>query len=124
MSTYFGKFETQNIPAVLPLPGAPAGETFNRPEGCVAQTASAQFGEKLSFSVPNGIQICTPTKDNTAWSIFPWVADTNGAGNFPGCAAAAGATVITAESSPAFVGSGIAGPSGAARGCQNFVPLS
>jgi hypothetical protein len=69
-----------------------------------------------------GVQKCIPTTKTLGWVLFPWVADTKGAGTFPGCANAGGATLLTQETSPAFVSesdnSVVAPPTEA---CQNFV---
>ena len=66
-----------------------------------------------------GVQKCGTTKNNLAWTIFPWVKDTKAAGNFPACAE--GATLLTEETSPAFSGTGVAP---ASEACQNFVIAS
>lgn len=116
---YFGDFERENIPISFPFPGANSYNPFNRPDACVTVEEPINFpdiGETVNR--PTGVQKCTPSKDTLGWVLFPWVADTNAAGNFPGCAAAGGATLLTKETSPAFVGD-IAAPPAAA--CQNFV---
>ncbi len=74
-----------------------------------------------SFTEPNGIQTCPPTKSQLSWSIFPWVRESRGLGQFPGCEQAAGSTVITYQSSPAFTGEGVAGPGYESQLCQNFL---
>ena len=117
---YFGNFEREDIPISFPISTAQSYDPFNRPQDCVTVEESVnvpEIGETVSK--PTGVQKCTPSKNNLAWVLFPWVADTNAAGNFPGCAAAGGATVLTSETSPAYVGYTLVAPPTAA--CQNFV---
>jgi len=69
-----------------------------------------------------GVQRCPPSKGVLGWVLFPWVTDTLAANNFPGCADANGETVLTEETSPAFVSdaefAAVPPPDVA---CQNFV---
>jgi len=101
-------------------PAAHSQEAFNRPEGCTAEEETITIAGD-SFSKENGAETCVPSNNNVAWTLFPWVVDTNAAGKFPGCAN--GNTVITAETSPAFVGDVVASPAVVATACQNFVPV-
>jgi hypothetical protein len=92
---------------------------FNPPNGCVE--GATEVGGFVGFTEPDGIQTCPPTKSQLGWSIFPWVLDSNGLDQFPGCAEANGSTVITYQSSPAFTGEGIAAPGFESQLCQNFL---
>ncbi len=126
-SSYFGPFETTAAPAP-PSPALPPGRAFNAPDGCVEETRPVPVpgAPGVTVDVPTGVQKCDPKK-NEGWAIFPWVAATSGAGAFPGCAAAGGATVLGAGS-PLYTGSAgaaaraAAGVDAGAAACQNFVP--
>ncbi len=119
---YFGLFEKDNLPIVYPYPEAEAQIPFNRPQDCtdvMENTTIPLINEDIQQ--PTGVQKCTPSKKVLGWVLFPWVADTQGAGTYPGCANAGGATLLTQETSPAFVpseGEAVATPAAA---CQNFV---
>ena len=75
----------------------------------------------FGLTEPNGIQVCTPTKNQLGWALFPWVEDSNGLDEFPGCANAPGDTVITYQSNPSFTGEGIAAEGWETQICQNFL---
>lgn len=92
---------------------------FNPPKGCVEGVQPIPGFEGVTE--PNGIQTCTPSKDQLGWNIFPWVEDSNGLDTLPGCAQAPGDTVITYQSNPAFTGVGIAAEGWEEQICQNFL---
>jgi hypothetical protein len=108
---------------VYPYPEADSQIPFNRPQDCSDITKEVTIPLiNQAVQQPTGVQRCTPSKDTLGWVLFPWVADTQAAGKFPGCANAGGATLLTQETSPAFVNEGDAAavpPPDAA--CQNFV---
>ena len=122
-SQYFGPYEQYPLTGASPFTSTPPGAAFNRPQGCVNVTVDLSV-QGQTFARPVGAQRCAPSGDNTAWSIFPWVKDTNAAGEFPGCAAAGGDTVLTEQTSPAYQGTAAAAPEVEATACQNFVPTS
>lgn len=103
----------------MPVPADGENVVFNPPKGCTEGTQPVLgFPEATE---PNGIQTCPPSKDQVNWSIFPWVRDTEGLGEFPGCTSSNQSTVISYQSSPAFTGEGVATGDWEAQICQNFV---
>lgn len=113
---YFGEFLRTSNSYEQPV----GWETpFNPPKGCVeGQQAVPGF---VDLTEPNGIQTCTPSKDQLGWNIFPWVQASNGLDEFPGCADAPNETVITYQSNPAYSGEGIAAEGWQDQICQNFL---
>lgn len=122
---YFGDFEKENAPIKYPYPEVDSQVPFNRPKDCVATTENVTIpviGETVER--PTGVQVCTPSKNVLGWVLFPWVSDTQAAGNFPGCASANGATILTQETSPAYVSdpdNAVVDPPSASAACQNYV---
>ena len=92
---------------------------FNPPKECVEGVEPVPGF--VGLTEPNGIQVCTPTKNQLGWALFPWVEDSNGLDEFPGCANAPGDTVITYQSNPSFTGEGIAAEGWETQICQNFL---
>ncbi|KAG7674543.1 hypothetical protein KSW81_000193 [Nannochloris sp. 'desiccata'] len=119
---YYGDFERENVPVIYPYPEADSQVPFNRPNDCVDITEDITI-PLIDDTVPRstGVQRCTPSKDVLGWVLFPWVSDTQAAGNFPGCDNAGGATILTQETSPAFVSDGNAAVAPPTAACQNFV---
>lgn len=119
---YFGDFiRTANIYPQWPVPVPSDGEmvVFNPPKGCSeGETPVLGFPD---YTEPNGIQTCPPSTGQLNWNIFPWVSDTNGLGQLPGCAQAGNSTVITYQSSPAYTGDGVAETGYESQICQNFL---
>ena len=87
---------------MFPFPETDYNTTFNRPEGCVENTTVIVIGgdvdRNISINVTEdtGLETCVDN-NNHAWVIFPWVKD-----NFSPCSD--GVTVLTQETSPAYVG--------------------
>ena len=119
---YFGEFERENLPVAFAFPGTEASDySFNRPNNCEDIDENITVAGD-TFARPSGFQACTANNNNVAWTLFPWVAETNAAGKQPGCEA--GVTVIAAETNPSFTGDVVAPPALAAQKvCQNFVAV-
>jgi hypothetical protein len=117
---YFGDFiRTANVYPQFPVESSGEEVVFNPPKGC-SEGERAVLGFP-DYTEPDGIQTCPPTKGQVNWSIFPWVSDSNGLGQFPGCASAGNDTVITYQSNPAYTGEGVASGDWQSQICQNFV---
>jgi len=104
-SQYFGHFDTENLGAQFAyFPPVPAStlQYFNRPADCV-QLPSLSPSSSTDNTTYIDAQNCTSSVDNTGWTLFPWVVDSNASGAFPGCWSAEGATILTPVTSPAYV---------------------
>jgi hypothetical protein len=127
-----GNFERSDLNAYYPLSRQdPSINPFNRPEDCGEVTEDITVaGQTFARSV--GIQKCTVKSSNTEWSVFPWVVDTLGLGDYPACAEApnTGYASFIDASSPAFdpdeddTSEQVASFDNVAQYvCQNFVPV-
>ncbi|EFN56973.1 expressed protein [Chlorella variabilis] len=133
---YFGPFDRALLNASIEtLPstgGVKDPDYFNRPDGCVALEESVPLSADfpgINITQPTGILACSNSNKQWRWTVYPWVLETNGLGNYPGCANAAGAasTAYTYLSNESPAGGDAAPSTPAARAalvCQNNLPAT
>lgn len=122
-SQYFGDF--LRVGNEYTVPYDRRSIIFNPPEDCVEgeKEVNLEGVPGVTVTEPNGIQTCTPTKDNRNWALLPWVKNSNfGLESYPGCADTDN-TIITAESNPSFTGEGTAVDAQNVI-CQSYIPNS